>query len=191
MTDTLPTLLFPDRAAFARWLAEQHAQAPGAWLRLAKKGASLRSLGYAEAVEVALAWGWIDSQKRALDAESWIQRFTPRGPKSIWSQINRDKALALIARGEMFAPGLAEVERARADGRWDAAYAPASRIEIPEDFARALAAAPGTEAAFAALDAANRYAMLFRLQTAKKPETRAKNVARFVAMLMKGEKIHP
>lgn len=187
----LPIVLFPDLDGFARWLAEHHARSPGAWLRLAKKGAGLRSISNAEAIDVALAWGWIDSQRRAHDAESWVQKFTPRGPKSLWSEINRGKALALIASGQMFAPGLAEVERARADGRWDAAYAPASRAELPEAFAQALATDSAAQAAFAALDGANRYAMLFRLQTAKKPETRAKLIARFVEMLRSGETIHP
>lgn len=191
MPDTLPIVLFPDRDAFSGWLEEHHARSPGAWLRLAKKGAALRSLTYAEAVEVALAWGWIDSQKRAHDDASWLQRFTPRGPKSLWSEINREKAQAMIERGEMFPPGLAEVERARADGRWDAAYAPASRAEVPEEFARALAKDRKAQAAFAALDGANRYAMLFRLKTAKKAETRTKLVARFVEMLARGETIHP
>ncbi len=188
---SLPIVLFPDRSAFATWLAANHAASPGLWLQLAKKGASVRSLSYAEAVDVALGWGWIDSQKQAHDAGSWLQRFTPRGPRSIWSTINRDKVQALIARGEMFAPGLAEVQRAQADGRWDAAYAPASTIEVPEQFATALAASPKAHAAFAALDGANRYAMLFRLQTAKKPETRERHVERFIAMLLAGEAIHP
>ena len=187
----LEIMLFADAAAFSAWLAKHHAQSPGLWLQLAKKGSRLRSLSYAEAVDVALAWGWIDSQKRAHDADSSLQRFTRRGPRSLWSVINREKVAALLARGAMQPPGLAEVERARADGRWDAAYAPASRAEVPEEFARALAAEPRARAAFEALDGANRYAMLFRLQTVKKPETRTRHVARFVEMLLKGEKIHP
>ena len=157
---------------------------------LAKKAGALRSLSYAEAVEIALCWGWIDGQKQTHDATSWLQRFTRRGRKSLWSAINRDRALALIADGRMQAPGLAEVERAQADGRWQAAYAPASRAEPPEDFKQALAADPQAAAGFAALDAANRYAMLFRLQNAKKPETRARNLAKFIAMLRSGEKLH-
>ena len=188
---SLPIVLFPDREAFAIWLAEHHAASPGLWLQIAKKGASVRSLSYAEAVDVALAWGWIDSQKQAHDVGSWLQRFTPRGSRSIWSTINRDKVEALILRGEMFAPGLAEVQRAKADGRWDAAYAPASSIEVPAQFAAALAANAKAGAAFAALDSANRYAMLFRLHTAKKPETRTRHVERFIAMLLAGETIHP
>ncbi|MBZ5709116.1 YdeI/OmpD-associated family protein [Nannocystis pusilla] len=187
---TLPIILFADAEAFSRWLAQHHHSAPGAWLQLAKKGKVLRSLSYSEAVDVALAWGWIDSQKKAHDADSWLQRFTPRGPRSLWSVINRERVEALIERGSMQPSGLAEVERARADGRWDAAYTPASRSELPEAFAAALAERPAARAAFERLDGANRYAMLWRLQTAKKPETRAKHIARFVEMLEKGEKIH-
>ncbi len=189
-SDDLPIELFPDAASFAAWLREHHASSPGAWLQLAKKTGALRSLSYVEAVEVGLCWGWIDGQKQTHDATSWLQRFTRRGRKSLWSAINRDRALALIADGRMQAPGLVEVERAQADGRWQAAYAPASRAEPPEDFKAALAADPQAAAGFAALDAANRYAMLFRLQNAKKPETRARNLTKFIAMLRSGEKLH-
>ncbi|MDC0720286.1 YdeI/OmpD-associated family protein [Nannocystis bainbridge] len=187
---TLPIVLFADADAFSRWLAEHHRSSPGAWLQLAKKGKSLRSVSYSDAVDVALVWGWIDSQKKAHDGDSWLQRFTPRGPRSLWSQINRERVQALVERGAMQPAGLAEVERARADGRWDAAYAPASRIEVPAELTAALARVPAAQAAFAGLDAANRYALLFRLQTAKKPETRARQVERFVEMLAKGRKIH-
>jgi uncharacterized protein YdeI (YjbR/CyaY-like superfamily) len=186
----LPIVLFADADAFSSWLRTHHRSAPGVWLQLAKKGKRLRSLSYSEAVDVGLAWGWIDSQKKAHDADSWLQRFTPRGPRSLWSQINRERAEALIERGVMQPAGLAEVERARADGRWDAAYAPATRIEVPEAFAAALARNPAAQAAFAGLDGANRYAMLWRLQTAKKPETRERRIAQFVEMLARGEKIH-
>lgn len=186
----LPILLFADSAAFSRWLAEHHRSSPGAWLQFAKKDRPLLSVTYPEAVDVALMWGWIDSQKRAHDADSWLQRFTPRGPRSLWSAINRGRAQSLIDRNLMQPSGLAEVERARADGRWEAAYEPASKIEVPEAFAAALAANPAAQKAFEQLDRANRYAMLWRLQTAKKPETRARHVARFVEMLLSGEKIH-
>ncbi|WP_245913914.1 YdeI/OmpD-associated family protein [Nannocystis exedens] len=186
----LPIMLFVDAEAFSRWLATHHRSSPGLWLQLAKKGKRLRSLSYSEAVDVALTWGWIDSQKKAHDADSWLQRFTPRGPRSLWSQINRERVEALIERGAMQPAGLAEVERARADGRWDAAYAPASRIEVPEAFAAALARNPAAQAAFAGLDGANRYAMLWRLQTAKKPETRERRIAQFVEMLARGGKLH-
>jgi uncharacterized protein YdeI (YjbR/CyaY-like superfamily) len=187
---TLPIVLFADAQQFSRWLAQHHDTSPGAWLQLAKKGAPLRSLSYSEAVDVALAWGWIDSQKKAHDAASWLQRFTPRGARSLWSQINRERVEALIQGGAMQPSGLAEVERARADGRWEAAYASARRAEVPEAFAAALAKSPAAQAAFDRLDGANRYAMLWRLQTAKKPETRAKHIARFVEMLEQGRKIH-
>lgn len=187
---TLPIVLFADAEAFSRWLATHHRSSPGLWLQLAKKGKQLRSLSYSEAVDVALMWGWIDSQKRAHDADSWLQRFTPRGPRSLWSQVNRERVAALLERGAMQPSGLAEVERARADGRWDAAYAPASRIEVPAALTAALARNPAAQAAFAELDAANRYAMLWRLQTAKKPETRERQIAKFVEMLARGGKIH-
>ncbi|HEY3815904.1 MAG TPA: YdeI/OmpD-associated family protein [Polyangiaceae bacterium] len=186
----LPTLAFADRRAFSTWLAANHATSRGVWLRLAKKASGVPSITYAEAIEVALAWGWIDGQKRPGDETSWLQKFSPRGARSMWSKINRDKATALIAEGAMQAPGLAEVERARRDGRWDAAYDAPSRAAVPDDLAAALAANPRAAAFFATLDAANRYSVLFRIQTAKKPETRAKRVQHFVAMLARHEKIH-
>ena len=144
-----------------------------------------------EALTVALTWGWIDGQKRALDDTHWLQKFTPRKPKSLWSKINRDKALALIASGAMQPAGLAEVERAQADGRWDAAYAGSKTITVPDDLAAALAADKRAAARFATLNAANRFAVLFRVHTAKKAETRAKRIAQFVAMLARGETLHP
>ena len=139
---------------------------------------------------MALAWGWIDSQKRALDDGAWLQRFTPRGPRSPWSKINRAKAEALIAEGRMRPSGLAEVERAKADGRWDAAYDGAASATVPDDLQRALDASPAAKEAFAKLDAQNRYAILHRTQTAKRPETRARRIATFVAMLERGETLH-
>ncbi len=186
----LPTLAFADVRAFSTWLAANHATSRGAWLRLAKKASGTPSVTYAEAIGVALAWGWIDGQKRPGDATSWLQKFSPRGARSIWSKINRDKATALIAAGSMQPPGLAEVERARRDGRWDAAYDAPSRAAVPEDLAAALAANPRAAAFFATIDAANRYSVLFRIQTAKKPETRARRIEHFVAMLARHEKIH-
>jgi uncharacterized protein YdeI (YjbR/CyaY-like superfamily) len=188
--DALPVLAFAQPRDWAAWLAKHHAQAPGVWLKLAKKDSGIASVTYAQALEVALAWGWIDGQKQAHDATAWLQRFTPRGPRSIWSKINRDKALALIAAGEMKPAGLAEVERAKADGRWAAAYDSQSRSAVPEDLAAALKASPRAAAFFATLDSANRYAILFRLHTAKKPETRARRLEQFVGMLERGEKIH-
>lgn len=173
------------------WLAAHHASSSGVWLLIAKKGSGRASPTYAEAVDAALAWGWIDGQKGKHDDTAWIQRFTPRKPKSPWSKINRDKATALIRAKRMHAPGLAEIERAKRDGRWNAAYDSASTAKVPPDLAAALARNRRAAAFFAAIDGANRYAILWRLQTAKKPETRALRLAKFVAMLARGERIHP
>lgn len=176
---------------WSHWLARHHASSPGVWLQLGKKGASSSTVTYAEAVEVALTWGWIDSQKRPHDATAFLQRFTPRKSGSPWSKINRDKATALISAGRMENPGLAEVERAKEDGRWDAAYDGARTSTVPEDLAAALAANPRARAFFPQLDGANRYAILYRVQTAKRPETRARRIAEFVAMLERHETLHP
>jgi uncharacterized protein YdeI (YjbR/CyaY-like superfamily) len=186
----LPTVAFADPRAFSAWLAAHHATSRGVWLRLAKKASGIPSVTYAEAIDIALAWGWIDGQKRPGDATSWLQKFSRRGARSIWSKINREKATALITAGVMQPPGLAEVERAQRDGRWDAAYDGPSRSAVPEDLAVALAANARAAAFFATLDAANRYSVLFRIQTAKKPETRARRIEEFVAMLARHEKIH-
>jgi uncharacterized protein YdeI (YjbR/CyaY-like superfamily) len=159
-------------------------------LRIAKKGAK-RTITYAEALDVALAWGWIDSQKRALDAHAWIQRFSPRKADSPWSKINRAKAEALIAAKAMEAPGLAEVDRAKRDGRWERAYDGARSSSVPADLAAALARNARAKAFFEALDGANRYAILYRVQTAKKPETRADRIQRFVGMCARHETLHP
>lgn len=172
------------------WLAKHHAASSGVWLLIGKQGGKRKTLTYAEAVDRALAWGWIDSQKQKHDDTAWLQRFTPRKPRSPWSRINRDKASALIASGKMEAPGLAEVERARRDGRWKAAYDSARSARVPTDLAAALAANRRAASFFADIDAANRYAILWRLQTAKKPETRARRLALFVAMLARHERIH-
>jgi uncharacterized protein YdeI (YjbR/CyaY-like superfamily) len=185
------TRTFADGEAWGKWLATNHASSPGVLLKIAKKGCPEPSVTYAEAVEAALAWGWIDGQKGAIDDWWWLQRFTPRGPRSPWSKINRDKALALIASGAMESPGLAEVERAKRDGRWDAAYASQSRAVVPPDLAAALAANGRAASFFETLEAHNRYAILYRIHTAKKPETRARRIATFVAMLARHEKLHP
>lgn len=187
----MPVVLFRDPAEWADWLEENHAASSRLWLRLAKKASSLTSVTYAEALEVALCYGWIDGQKRSYDADSWLQKFTPRGAKSLWSKINREKVLALIESGRMRPAGLGAVELARQDGRWDAAYDPASTATVPEDFQAALDASPAAGAAFAALDGQNRYAMLFRIQTARKPQTRAARITKFVGMLERGEKLYP
>jgi uncharacterized protein YdeI (YjbR/CyaY-like superfamily) len=186
-----PKLTFADATLWARWLAANHASSTGVWLALAKKGAAHATLTYAEALDEALAWGWIDGLKRPQDESVWLQRFTPRKARSSWSKINREKVAVLTRAGRMQPPGLAEVERARADGRWEAAYDSAKNSTVPEDLAAALAASPQAQSFFATVDAANRYAVLFRVQTAKKPETRARRIADFVAMLARGETIHP
>ncbi|WP_375768196.1 YdeI/OmpD-associated family protein [Archangium gephyra] len=189
--EELPIIAFARPRDWGDWLASHHASSRGVWLKLAKKASGIASVTYAEALEVALAWGWIDGQKNSHDDTAWLQKFTPRGPKSIWSKINRDKALALIAAGEMKPPGLEQVERAKQDGRWEAAYDSPSRAAVPEDLSAALATNPRAAAFFSTLDSANRYAVLFRVHTAKKAETRARRIAQFVEMLARHEKLHP
>lgn len=179
-----------DAAGWHAWLSAHHAQPRGVLLRI-RKGRVPGALTYAEAVEVALTWGWIDGQKRALDATAWLQRFTPRTAKSPWSKINRGKAEALLAAGKMQPSGLAEIERARKDGRWARAYDGARSAAVPADLTAALARAPKARAFFESLDSANRYAILYRLQTAKTDRTRAERLAKFVTMCAKGETFHP
>jgi uncharacterized protein YdeI (YjbR/CyaY-like superfamily) len=188
----LPILLFADQAAFSAWLEQNGAASPGIWLQLVKKGAAVAStLTYAAAVESALTYGWIDGQTKSYDAETWLQRFTPRRKKSIWSKINREKAENLIRSGKMQPAGLAEVERAKADGRWEQAYASARTIAAPADLQAELEQRPQARAFFESLNSANRYAILLRLHTAKKAETRARRLAQFLAMLEEGKKIYP
>lgn len=186
-----PILAFDTPAAFAAWLAEHHAESPGIWLRLAKAASGIPSPTYAEALDEALCYGWIDGQKRSGDADTWLQKFTPRGPRSIWSKVNRDKVAALAAAGRMQPAGLDQVERAKADGRWDAAYDSQRTAQVPADLQQALDANDDARAFFGTLNGANRYAVLWRVQTAKRPETRAKRIANLVAMLGRGEKPHP
>jgi uncharacterized protein YdeI (YjbR/CyaY-like superfamily) len=187
----LPIKLFEDLAAWAAWLEQNHADAPGLWLQHAKKAADLRSVSYAEALDVALCYGWIDGQKKSYDDSSWLQKWTPRGRKSIWSKINREKALKLIERGDMQPAGLAEVERAKQDGRWEAAYDSHSTATVPGDLQAALDSNADASAFFATLNSTNRYAILFRIQTAKKAETRARRIQEFIAMLERHEKLYP
>jgi len=182
-------LRFSDAAEWEAWLARHHDRSGAVWLRLLKRKGS--ELTYSRALDVALSWGWIDSQKRAVDASAWLQRFSPRAARSPWSKINRARAEALIASGAIQPPGLAEVERARADGRWARAYDGARSAEVPPDLAEALARDAGAQAFFAALDRANRYAILWRVQTAKKPETRARRIEQFVALCAAGKTLHP
>jgi uncharacterized protein YdeI (YjbR/CyaY-like superfamily) len=188
--DATPHLSPRTAAAWRTWLRAHHARSAGIFLRIPKGTAKDGALTYASAVEAALVWGWIDGQKRALDASAWLQRFTPRGPRSGWSKINCAKAEALMARGEMEAPGLAEIERARRDGRWARAYDGARDASVPDDLARALARDAKARAFFEALDGANRYAILYRVQTAKRPETRARRIETFVALCARHETLH-
>ncbi|RIK43612.1 MAG: bacteriocin-protection protein [Chloroflexi bacterium] len=189
--DELPILLFETQAEWASWLAEHHAAAPGLWLRLAKKAANLNSITYSEALEEALCYGWIDGQKKSYDDQSWLQKFTPRGPRSIWSKINREKAEQLIESKRMKPAGLAAVERARQNGRWNAAYDSATTATVPADFQAELDKNSEAAAFFATLNGTNRYAILFRIQTAQKAETRARRIQQFIEMLARGEKLYP
>lgn len=185
----LPIKLFRNAAAWEKWLAA-NTDTPGLWLRISKKDAGVVSVSYAEALEVALCHGWIDGQRRTFDEQSFLQRFTPRRPRSLWSKINVGKAEALIASGRMREGGLREIELARADGRWAAAYASAAVMEVPAELAAALAKAPKAASFFETLDRTNRYAVCWRVHTAKKAETRAARIEKLVAMLARGEKIH-
>ncbi|MGQ2978653.1 MAG: YdeI/OmpD-associated family protein [Polaromonas sp.] len=184
-------LQFRYQAEWALWLDQHHAGKTAVWLRHAKKGAPTATVTNPEALEVALCFGWIDGQRNAESEHYYLQRWCPRGPRSLWSQINRDKALGYIQSGHMQPAGLAEIERARVDGRWDAAYAPASQAAIPPDLQAALDAQPGAAEFFATVSAQNRYAVLFRIQTAKKPETRARRIEQLAGMLARGETVHP
>lgn len=190
MPDDLPILRFADPDELESWLEENHDSAGGLWLKIAKKGAAEPSVTYGEALELALCFGWIDSQKRGFDEEHFLQRFTPRRPRGRWSRINREKAEALAAAGRMRPSGLAEVEAARADGRWDAAYEGQRTAEVPADLRRELDANPAAAESFAQLDGANRYAIVYRLNEAKRPATRERRLRAFVEMLARGEKIH-
>lgn len=190
MADDLPILLFASKQELEDWLEENHAGAEGLWLKIAKKGSGVESVNYAEALELALCFGWIDSQKRGFDEAFFLQRFTPRRPRGKWSQINRAKAEELIAADAMRPGGLAEVEAAKADGRWDAAYAGQRAATVPDDLRQELDRNKAANEFFTTLDSANRYAILYRLGEAKKPETRQKRLRKFVAMLERGEKIH-
>jgi uncharacterized protein YdeI (YjbR/CyaY-like superfamily) len=189
--DGLPTLPFASAAEWDAWLEDHHAAAGGVWIKMAKKGSGIESVRYPEVLESALCFGWIDGRREPLDERYFLQRFTPRRTRSKWSRINREKVERLTADGRMRPAGLAEVERAKADGRWDAAYEGQRLIEVPDDLRRELDARPAAKAFFAELNSQNRYAILYRLQDAKRPETRARRLAKFVAMLEAGEKIYP
>jgi uncharacterized protein YdeI (YjbR/CyaY-like superfamily) len=190
MADDLPILSFASAEEMEEWLEGNHSESDGIWLKIAKKGSGIASVSYGEALELALCFGWIDSQKRGFDERFFLQRFTPRRPRGRWSRINREKAEALIASGAMRPAGLAEVEAAKADGRWEAAYAGQRTAKVPDDLQRELDRNEAARDFFAELDSANRYAILYRLEDAKKPETRERRLRKFVAMLERGEKIH-
>jgi uncharacterized protein YdeI (YjbR/CyaY-like superfamily) len=185
-----PVLAFPDAESFERWLDAQAPDAPGLWLKLAKKAANRGGLTKGEAIDAALCRGWIDGQLDRYDETHWLVRFTPRKARSRWSEVNRRRALELVAEGRMRPSGLAQIEAAKADGRWDTAYAPASTATVPADLQKALDASPRAAAFFATLTGANRYAILYRIGSVKRPETRARKIADFVAMLERGETIH-
>jgi uncharacterized protein YdeI (YjbR/CyaY-like superfamily) len=182
--------LFKDHAAWSTWLDKNHSRSTGIWVRLAKKNSGLKSVTYAEALESALCYGWIDGHKRRESDRAWLQRFCPRSAKSIWSKINREKALKLIAGNRMMPAGHRAIDQAKSNGRWESAYDSPRGATVPDDFQAALEASPKAKLFFDTLDRANRYAILFRIQAGKKPETRIRNIQKFIAMLEQGEKIH-
>jgi uncharacterized protein YdeI (YjbR/CyaY-like superfamily) len=187
----LPILLFETLHDWTTWLEANHASATGVWVRMAKKASGIPAIDYNQAVEGALCYGWIDGIKKSYDETSWLQKFTPRGPKSIWSKINREKVQALIERGQMRPAGMRAVEAAQADGRWQAAYDSQRNATIPDDFQAALDGSAEASRFFATLNSANRYAFLFRIHQAKRAETRAKRIQDYIAMLERHEKFHP
>ncbi len=189
LPDDLPIQHFHNDKEWEQWLSD-HSGSKGLWLKIAKKDSGIASVNYAQALDVALCHGWIDGQKRGFDGQFFLQRFTPRRPRSLWSKINIGKVEAMIASGRMQPAGLREVQVAKSDGRWDAAYHGASSMEVPEELAAALAKNRKAKAFFDALDKTSRYSFCWRVHTAKKPETRIARVQKFVAMLAKGEKIH-
>lgn len=191
MTADIEAMLLPSREAFAQWLAEHHDNSEGVWLQHGKKGASVSSVSYQEALEVALCFGWIDGQKRSLHSSCYLQRWTPRRPRSLWSKVNREKALRYIEEGKMQPSGLAEIERAKRDGRWEAAYDSSSTASVPPELLAAFDDHPGAAEFFATLNSQNRYAVLFRVQTARKPETKTRKAREYAAMLARHETLHP
>lgn len=188
--DGRPILAFASPEEWEAWLEREYASSDGVWLKFAKKGSGVASVAYAEAVEVGLCYGWIDSQALSLDERFYLQKFTPRRARSKWSRVNRDKVAALMKQGRMKPAGLAQVEAAKKDGRWEAAYASPADVEVPEDLQRALDASPKAAEFFATLNKSNRYAIVYQLQDAKKPETRTRRLEKFVGMLERGEKLY-
>jgi len=186
----LPVLLFASQQGWHAWLENNHNQPQGVWLKHAKKSSGKESVSYQEALEEALCYGWIDSQKQAYDSDYYLQKFTPRGSKSIWSKINVAKVESLIAMGAMQPSGLAAMNAAKQDGRWDGAYDSPSATKVPEDFQAALDKDPKAKQFFETLNKTNVYAFCWRVQTAKKPETRMARIEKFIGMLHRGEKLH-
>jgi uncharacterized protein YdeI (YjbR/CyaY-like superfamily) len=186
----LPIRAFADLAAWETWLAAQPRSSPGVWLKLAKASVGVASVSRAEAIDGALCHGWIDGQLNPYDDDWWLIRFTPRKARSKWSEKNRARAIELLAEKRVAPAGRAEIESAKEDGRWEAAYAPAATIAVPDDLAAALDAEPEARVFFDTLTGANRYAILYRVHEAKKPETRAARIAKFVAMCARGETLH-
>ncbi len=184
-------LTFSDPAAWAAWLKAHHATSGAVWLRMARKHTGIASIDYAGALEVALCWGWIDGQRASLDASYFRQRFSRRVARSPWSKVNVAKCEALLAAGKMEPPGQSEIDRAKADGRWQRAYDSPAKATVPDDLQAALDASPEATAHFATLNAQNRFAVLYRIQAAVKPETRARRIQEFVALLARGETLHP
>jgi len=187
----LPIVTFASSEAWEAWLEEEHATSKGVWLKIAKKGSGIESVTFPEALDAALCYGWIDGQRDRFDERFYLQRFTPRRSRSKWSQVNREKVARLTEAGRMRPAGLREVERAKADGRWDAAYAPQSAATVPDDLRAALEENDRAREFFETLNSTNRYAILFTIQDAKRPETRARRIAKYVAMLAAGEKLYP
>jgi uncharacterized protein YdeI (YjbR/CyaY-like superfamily) len=186
----LPVMEFGSAKAWNTWLAKHHTSSPGVWLKIAKKGSGVTTVNYPEVLDVALSWGWIDGLRHKHDDVYFRQRMTPRKTRSRWSQINRDRAEALIAAGKMRAAGQREVDAAKADGRWDAAYAGSRAMTVPDDLTRALRRNVKARRAFERLDSQNRYAILYRIHDAKRPETRARRIEQFVTMLAEGRTLH-
>jgi uncharacterized protein YdeI (YjbR/CyaY-like superfamily) len=185
-----PVVPFPSKDAFEAWLEEHHADSDGVWIKIAKKGTGIPSVNHAEALDVALCFGWIDGQAKPIDETHYLQKFTPRRERSRWSKRNVGKVAELIESGAMRPTGLAEIERAKADGRWDAAYDSPRSSTVPPDLQAELDKDAEVKASFEGLSSSNRFAILYRLQDAKKPETRARRLEKFVGMLKRGETLH-
>ena len=189
-SDPKNTKTFKTEAAFEKWMRTHHARETEVWLRIYKKSSGVATITPAQALDVALCWGWIDAIRNALDEQSFLQRYTPRRPKSVWSQINRDHVARLTKAGKMTPQGQKQIDAAKADGRWEAAYEGQRTAQVPPDLRRELDGNPTAAEFFASLDSANRYAIVYRLDEAKRPETRERRLKKFVAMLARGEKIH-